>query len=285
VSAVTPAPSRADDDLAPRQSTSLASRLVSAETALKAFLLVAIIAFWQFASMYLVGPAWISSPALVLGRIGTTLANGSLVKNTLVTLEEAIVGLVLGTAAGLVIGIVLSRVPRLISRAIDPYILGIYSLPRIALAPFFILWFGIGLPSKVALVVSVAGFVVLFNIRQGIDTVDSDLVDALRSMHASRWQMTRYVTVPSVLTWLIAAVKICVGICIVSAVVGELVGSTEGLGWYMTQTLNQFDMTGAVVALLDMALLAMLLYWIVAAIERRILPWQQEAGAAKTVTM
>ena len=93
----------------------------------------------------------------------------------------------------------------------------------------------------------------------------------------------RHVTIPSVIPWLVAAVKICVGMCIVSAVVGELVGSTEGLGWYMTQTINQFDMTGAVTALLTMALLAMVLYWMVGAIERRVVRWQGDSGVPKTV--
>jgi NitT/TauT family transport system permease protein len=259
-------------------------RLFSAENLLTLSLLVAALGAWQLASMYVIGAKWISSPALVAARFGTNLANGSLVRNTVVTLEEALLGLVFGTAAGLVFGILLARVSQLVAHAVDPFILSIYSLPRIALAPFFILWFGIGLYSKVALVVSVAGFVVLFNIRQGIDTVDNDLVDALRSMRASRWQMIRYVTIPSLVPWLLAAVKICVGISVVSAVVGEMVGSTAGLGWYMTQTLNQFDMTGAMTALLTMAGLAMGVYGIVGLIERRVCQWQAPTGAARTVT-
>jgi NitT/TauT family transport system permease protein len=258
-------------------------RLWSAESLLTLGLLVGSIGAWQLLSMYVVGAKWISSPGLVVARFGVNLANGSLVRNTTVTLQEALLGLVLGTLAGLVVGILLTRVARVVARALDPFILSIYSLPRIALAPFFILWFGIGLYSKVALVVSVAGFVVLFNIRQGIETVDNDLLDALRSMRATRWQLTRYVTIPSLVPWLLAAVKICVGMCVVSAVVGEMVGSTAGLGWYMTQTLNQFDMTGAMTALLTMAFLAMVMYGIVGLIERRVCQWQTPTGLAKTV--
>jgi NitT/TauT family transport system permease protein len=258
-------------------------RLWSAQSLLTLALLVGTIAAWQLLSTYVVGAKWISSPALVVQRFGVNLANGSLVRNTTVTLEEALLGLVLGTVTGLVVGILLARVARVVARSVDPFILSIYSLPRIALAPFFILWFGIGLNSKVALVVSVAAFVVLFNIRQGIETVDNDLLDALRSMRASRWQITRYVTIPSLVPWLLAAVKICVGMSVVSAVVGEMVGSTAGLGWYMTQTLNQFDMTGAVTALLTMAFLAMVMYGIVGLIERRVCQWQAPTGMPRTV--
>lgn len=153
-------------------------------------------------------------------------------------------------------------------------------LPRVALAPFFILWFGIGLASKVALVVSVVGFVVLFNVRQGIDAIDPVMLDAMHSMRASRWQTTRNVVIPSVVPWLMAAIKISIGMAIVSAVVGELIGSTEGLGWYMTQAINQFDITGAITALLTMALLAMLMYGVVGIIERGVCRWADREHVA-----
>jgi len=172
-----------------------------------------------------------------------------------------------------------------VAREIDPYLLGVYSLPRVALAPFFILWFGIGLVSKVVLVVSVVGFVVLFNVRQGMESIDADILDALHSMRAGRWEVTRYVVIPSLIPWILSSVKIAVGIGFVSAVVGEMVGSTKGLGWYVTQSLNQFDMTGGVTSLVIMAVLALILYAIVGKIERRVCRWQASATAARTVPM
>jgi NitT/TauT family transport system permease protein len=261
----------------------LARKVFSKVNLLRVIIFVALMGSWQLVSIW-VGQVWVSTPGDVLQRYRELLGDGTLVANSLVTVREAGIGLVLGTAIGLVLGILISRAPKSLSRAFDPYILGAYSLPRVALAPFFILWFGIGLTSKVALVVSVVGFVVLFNVRQGIEAIDPVMMDALHSMRAGRWPMTRYVIVPSVVPWLMAAIKISVGMALVSAVVGELIGSTEGLGWYLTQATNQFDITGGITALLTMAILAMLMYAVVGLIERRICRWQV-AGISQTVAM
>jgi NitT/TauT family transport system permease protein len=252
--------------------------------ALRLGVLAAVLASWEIVQR-LVGPQWVSSPVLVARRFVTIAEDGSLVRNTVATLEETAIGLALGIVVGVVAGIAIARAPAALTGTIEPYLLGMYSLPRVALAPFFILWFGIGLESKVALVVSVVGFVVLFNVRQGIEGVDRDLIDALRSMRASRWRMIRHVTVPAVIPWILSAVKIGVGLALVSSVVGEMVGSTKGLGWYVTFSLNQFDMTGGVTSLLIMAFLALVLYALVAAVERRACRWQAATSSARTVAM
>ncbi|HEY4224297.1 MAG TPA: ABC transporter permease [Pseudolysinimonas sp.] len=245
--------------------------------------LVLLIVLWQLVSLQ-VGSLWVSTPAAVVTRFGILIGDGSLLSNTLVTLQEAVLGLIFGTVIGLVAGILIARSPRMVSSALDPFILAAYSLPRVALAPFFVLWFGIGLTSKIALVVSVVGFVVLLNVRQGIEATDPVMLDALRSMRATRMQIVRFVIIPSVVPWLMAAIKISVGMALVSAVVGELIGSTEGLGWYMTQEMNQFDITGGIVALITMAVLAMVIYAIAGLVERWLTRWQV-AGIATTVAM
>jgi NitT/TauT family transport system permease protein len=255
------------------------------ELALRFVILGILLAFWQWLGQFGIGVNWVSSPMLVTLRLVRMVGDGSLARNTIATLEETLLGLVIGILAGVAGGILISRTSPLLARAIDPYLMGAYSLPRVALAPFFILWFGIGLVSKVVLVVSVVGFIVLFNVRQGIETVDADIVDVLRSMRASRWEMTRYVVIPWLVPWILSSVKISVGIAFVSAVVGELVGSTKGLGWYVTQSLNQFDMTGGVTSLIIMAVLALVLYGAVGVIERRLVRWRGNSSGAKTIAM
>ena len=235
-----------------------------------------------------VGAQWVSSPSLVAHAFVTDARNGSLSRNTIATLKETIFGLVLGVLAGVVVGVLLGSAPALIRRGLYPYILGAYSLPRVALAPFFVLWFGIGLESKVFLVVSVVGFVVLFNVQQGLQAIDRDMVNVLRTMRAGPLQTIRYVVVPSLVPWIVSATKISVGLAVVSAVVGEMVGATEGLGWKVTFALSQADMTGAVSSLLVMSAMALFLYAIVALIERRILRWQAPAAGLdrqKTMVM
>jgi NitT/TauT family transport system permease protein len=177
--------------------------------------------------------------------------------------------------------LVLDRL-RLVARILDPYLLAGYSLPRIALAPFFVLWLGIGLSSKVTLVTSVIFFVVLFNVRQGLGTVDPDLRDALKSMRAGPRTVARHLLYPTVLPWLVSAIKIGVGMALVSAIVGEIVGSTEGLGWYITNSLNQFDITGGVTALLVVVFLAMVMYYVLNLVERRLFRWRGGGSAART---
>jgi NitT/TauT family transport system permease protein len=142
-------------------------------------------------------------------------------------------------------------------------------------------WCGIGILSKVLLAVSIVFVVVLFNTREGIESIDEDLVDALRSMRASRWSMLRYVIIPSLVPWLLASVKIGIGLALTGAVVGELVGASSGLGWYITNSLNVIDMTGAMTALLLMAVLAMLMYYAVLLVERRLLAWRGDGRTGR----
>src|SRR5579872_7047129 len=235
--------------------TPLVWRLWSRDAALRVGILAVVLATWQWFGEYLIGVNWVSSPSLVFQRLVSMTRDGSLARNTGATLQETLLGLIAGILLGVVGGILIARAPTAVAKAIDPYLIGGYSLPRGALAPFFILWFGIGLVSKVVLVVSVVGFVVLFNVRTGMES------------------------------GFLSSVNVAGGIGLVSGVVGEMVGSTKGLGWYVTQSLNQFDMTGGVTSLIIMAVLALVLYSIVGTIERRVCRWQVSSTAARTVPM
>jgi NitT/TauT family transport system permease protein len=239
-------------------------------------LALVLLAGWQVAADTTPGMTSLaSSPLLVGERLIAIAANGDLWQNLLPTLEETFGGLFLGLAVGIFGGVLMAR-SRFAAAALDPYVIGINGLPRVALGPFFVVWFGIGILSKVLLAVSIVFVVVLFNTREGIESIDPDLVDALRSMRASRWQMLRHVTVPSLVPWLLAATKIGIGLALTGAVVGELVGASAGLGWYITNSLNVIDLTGAVTALLVMAVVAMLMYYAVLLIERRLLAWRPQ---------
>jgi NitT/TauT family transport system permease protein len=247
-----------------------------------AAILVVLVVAWQVTSDHFVRPIWISSPRLVWHDFVVTSGNGTLWTNTWTTAQEALLGLLIGTAGGIVAGIVLAKAST-IAKLLDPYILGAYSLPRVALAPFFVLWFGIGLASKVALVVSIVFFMVLFNVKQGMQSIDPDLVDAMRSMHATPGAMLRYVTIPSLLPWIFASIRICIGMALIGAVVGELVGASKGLGWSMSNALNNFDTTTAFTSLLTMLVLAMVLYYAMAFAEARMFRWRASSmtgGAA-----
>ena len=263
----------------PERRPSLWDRL--REPSLVVLTFVALMVVWHLAATYWIKPVWISSPTLVAGRLVSTWKDGTLLDNTWATFQEALLGLLIGTVLGAVVALALDRL-KLVARVLDPYLLAGYSLPRIALAPFFVLWLGIGLASKVTLVTSVIFFVVLFNVRQGLGTVDPDLRDALKSMRAGTRTVAAHLLYPTVLPWLVSAIKIGVGMALVSAIVGEIVGSTKGLGWYITNSLNQFDITGGVAALFVVVFLAMVMYYALNLVEHRLFRWRGNDTAGNT---
>jgi NitT/TauT family transport system permease protein len=206
------------------------------------------------------------------------LMDGRLLIHAWQTFQEAILGLLLGVVIGVATGMMLGRYKRL-SEAVDPMVMGLYSLPRVSLAPLFIIWLGIGLSAKVALCASIVLFVVLFNIREGVKAVDQDLVDAFRSMNASRMQMMRHVVLPSLVPWLITSIRISIGLSLIGAVVGEMIGASRGLGWYVTYTTGTYDITGSITALFVLGVMAMGFNAVVSAVEKRVLSWRKERGS------
>lgn len=236
---------------------------------------------WQLLSNFWIGGKWISSPLDVTTRLWSMANDGSLWIHTWETLKEAMVGLISGILIGVVLGVVLGIWKRL-SDAVDPVIMGFYSLPRVSLAPLFIIWLGIGLIAKVALVASMVLFVVLFNVREGVRGIDREVIDAFRSMNASRGAMLRYVIVPSLIPWLLAAIRIGIGMALIGAVVGELVGSSRGLGWYVSWTSGVYDMAGSITALVVLMILAMIFNWVLALLERKMLHWRRSTESWMT---
>lgn len=237
--------------------------------------LVVPLALWQLAAEYLVDPKWISSPELVAGHAWAMIEDGSLQVHIAQTFWEAILGLVIGIVSGTLFGILLGRMRRL-SEAVDPLVMCLYSLPRVALAPLFIIWLGIGLSAKVALVVSIVFFIVLFNVREGIKTIDQDIIDSFRVMNASRLTMLRHVILPSLVPWIMTSVRIGIGMALIGAVVAEMMGSSRGLGWYVINATSIYDMTGAITAVVVLGIMAMVLNFIVGWVDRKVLYWRRD---------
>lgn len=226
---------------------------------------------WHLLSATIVDPFWISSPALVMERLWRITLNGDLFWHASATVWQAVLGLALGLVAGFAIGLFLARYPRL-AAALDPYIMGLYSLPRIALAPLFILWFGIGLLSKVMMAFSFVVFIFLLNTMQGLREVDQDHIDLMRSMRASPGFIARRVQLPSMLPWLIAAARISVGLALIGSVLGELLGANRGLGWYVEHASGRLDTTGVFAGLTALMIIAVLMNQAVNLLERWVTP-------------
>src|SRR4051812_41627616 len=236
-------------------------------------LTAALLLAWEVAATTITTPFWISQPSRVFGRLVSLTGSGLLFWHVAATLQAALLGLALGGVVGVALGLALGARPR-IAEVVDPLLMGLNSLPRVALAPLFIIWFGIGLPSKVILAFSLVIFPVLINTYQGVRGVDQSLVDVLRTMRASGWQIARRVTLPSTLPWIMAGLRIGLGMSLIGAVVGELVGASRGVGYYVEAAAANFDTTGVFAGLVILMVLTIALSELMKLVEARLFRWK-----------
>jgi NitT/TauT family transport system permease protein len=221
----------------------------------------------------LVNPFWVSSPGRILVDVYQRVVSGSIFVHVAVTLGEAFLGFVTGALVGILGGFALARWERL-ARILDPYVTALNSLPRVALAPLFILWFGIGTTSKVVLAFSLVVFVLLINTYAGAKNVDQDLVIIARLMGASRRQLTVKVILPSSVPWIFAGLRLGLAYALIGAVVGEVIVSQAGLGFLISHYAGVFNTTGVFSALIILMVVAMLLNEVMKVAERKLLRWR-----------
>jgi NitT/TauT family transport system permease protein len=236
---------------------------------------VAVLGMWQFASGRLIKPFWISSPLAIWDQLATWIETGELWLHVEVTLTETLLGFVFGALSGVIVGLALGLNRRL-AAILDPFIVGFYSLPKIALAPLFILWFGVGLASKIVMATFVVFFLVFYNTYAGTLAVEQELVDVLRLMGASRRQIIAKVILPSVVIWIFTGMKTSVPYALIGAVVGEMMASNKGLGYLIQAAAGQYDTGGVFAALFVLSIIAMLLHTVLKHGENRLLRWKED---------
>jgi NitT/TauT family transport system permease protein len=235
---------------------------------------VAIVASWQaLVSVHALDPFFFSRPTDIAQRIVRWIATGSLWRHLATTMEESLMGLAVGAALGIVLGFVLARAP-FAARVLDPYIKMLNAVPRVVLAPLFLLWFGLGIWSKIALAVTLVFFVMFFNTYQGVRDADPVLIDNVRMLGASERQLTRHVLVPSALTWIFSSLQTSLGFAMVGAVVGEYLGATRGLGYVIAQAEGTFDTTGVFAGMAVLAVVVVIVSAGVTRLERWLLRWK-----------
>ncbi|MGQ9600455.1 MAG: ABC transporter permease [Anaerolineae bacterium] len=215
------------------------------------------------------------TPVQVWNRFLVVVADGTLWYHSSITISEILGGLALGLTTASLLGYVLAKLP-LLERFLSPYIVASQSVPIVALAPLLIVWFGFGLLSKVLVCALTIFFPVLINTMVGLRTVERDLVDLMRALEASRWQIFKYLEVPASLPVLLGGLKIGVTLSVIGAVVGEFAQSDRGLG-FLVNLANRglFDTPLMFVALFVLMTIALSLYGIVSAFERLLLRWKE----------
>ncbi len=231
---------------------------------------------WQILAQVGSFPAFmLPSPAQVWGRFVTTLEDGSLLRNSAVTLAEVLLGLVLGVGVASALGYALAKSLPL-ERLLSPYIVASQSIPIVAIAPLLVIWFGPGLISKVLICALIVFFPVLVNIIVGLRSVPQDLRDLMRSLRATRWQTFCMLELPAALPVLLGGLRIGATLSVIGAVVGEFVGANRGLGFLVNVGRGMYDTALVFVAVFALVAMAMLLYGLVALLEARLLAWQKE---------
>lgn len=230
---------------------------------------------WGWLSGFLVG-----QPSGVLRNLIGSIADGSLFADTGYTIFEAILGFAFGTVIGSVIGLALWY-SVFVARLVEPFIAAINSVPKIALAPIIILWFGTGLLSKVALAISLTSIVALITAYQAAKDADKDLQALLFSMGASKQQIFKRVIAPSTLPAIIATFRINIGFALVGAVVGEFISSQHGLGHVIYVASSLYDLNTVWAGLFTLMLVGFLFYHLVEVIENWLLPWKQQQGGTQ----
>jgi NitT/TauT family transport system permease protein len=214
-----------------------------------------------------------SRPTDIAARIAEWMRTGSIFPHLVVTMEEAALAFTIGAGSGVLLGFGLARAPRL-GALVDPYIRLLNALPRVVLAPIFLLWFGLGIWSKVALGVTVVFFIVFFNTHQGVREVDPVIVNNVRMLGASEWQLVRHVLIPSALTWVFSSLHISIGFAMIAVVVGEYLGASRGVGYIISQAEGTFDTTGVFAGMAVLSAVVLLVGWGVNRLERWLLRWK-----------
>jgi NitT/TauT family transport system permease protein len=234
---------------------------------------IALLLAWQGLA-HVVGTYWISQPTDVAAKLVAWIKDGTLARALGITLFEALSGFLIGASAATVVGLLLGRLPR-IAVVLDPYINAVYSLPKIALAPLFILWFGIDIKPKIALAAVTVFFLVFYSTYSGVRDVDVKLIEQIQLMGAKRWHLYRFVIIPSALTWIMVGLKLSVPYALIGAVVMEIVSSNRGIGYLISSAASQFDTSGVFAALVVLMLLAMVLHGAIVRAEEYFLRWKR----------
>jgi NitT/TauT family transport system permease protein len=229
---------------------------------------------WQLTVALTDLPAFIlPSPQDVWMRFLRTLADGSLLRHTRVTLTEVLLGLLSGTAAATVLGYLLAK-SRLFERLLAPYLVASQAVPVVAIAPLLVIWFGSGIFSKVLICALIVFFPVLVNTIVGVREVPDALRDLMRSLRATRWQTLRYLEIPAALPVFLGGLRIGATLSVIGAVVGEFVGADSGLGFLINVGRGQYDTALVFVAIFALIALALILYGMIVLLENYLLKWQ-----------
>ncbi|MCA1366699.1 ABC transporter permease [Bradyrhizobium sp. BRP14] len=248
------------------------------ERFIQVVLLVVIVGGWQLGvTAGVIDVFFFPAPVDIFNQVISWVADASFYSHVAITLTETVLGYVVGTALGVAAGVWLG-LSRSAARILDPFIKGLNAIPRVVLAPIFVLWLGLGLWSKVALAVTLVFFVTFFNAMQGVREVNPVVLSNARILGARRSDLLRHVYFPAAASWILSSLRTSVGFAVVGAIIGEYLGSSAGLGYLIAQAEGNFDAVGVFAGILILAIFVLIIDSVLDVAEKRLIKWRPSAS-------
>jgi NitT/TauT family transport system permease protein len=246
-------------------------------------LVTLIFGFWEFASGRLFSAFWVSKPSLIAAYIWKWMVAGDFFYQMSFTFGAMMAGFTAGTILGLAAGVVLSRT-QFAADVLDPFLIAINGIPRVALAPLFVVWFGIDMLPKIVLVFTLVFFVIFYNTYAGIKSVERRYTDLAFVMGANERDLFAKVILPAAMPHIFLGIKLSIPYALIGAIIGEFVASSAGLGWKIQMETSLYNTTGTMAGLIVMMLIVVAMNSLLAVAERRLLRWQPKSryGASQS---
>jgi NitT/TauT family transport system permease protein len=244
--------------------------------------LLILAALWEALSRTgAIDPFYAPAPSEILRVVFSLFAEGTILNHLEATFTAALAGLVIGLGLGIFLGFAAALIP-LVAEILEPIMMLLNAVPRVILAPLFVIWLGIEMPSKIALAVVLVAVLMFFAVFSGIKDVDQLLVDRVRTLGGGRMILLREVYIPSVTAWVLGSLKVAVGFAFTGAVVGEFVAATRGLGYLLQFAQSTYNAALTMGLIFLIMAFALLLFLCAEAIEHRLLRWRYRGPNRKT---
>lgn len=238
--------------------------------------LIFVIALWEFGTQLLSVPEFLlPRPSVIVEAMGKLFMDAKFWGHVGITLREAGLGFVIGAAVALTIGTLVAR-SQLIEKTFMPYVVAFQSVPKVALAPLFVVWFGFGLTSKIVMSAVIAFFPILINVIEGLKAVEKEKVEMLSSFGASEFQIFKMARFPSALPFIFAGLNVGAIFAILGAIVGEFIGAQGGLGYLLLQANYNFNIPEMFAVLVVLSMIGLITHLVITALQKKFTFWAEE---------
>lgn len=237
-------------------------------------IVIGLIALWSAAvKIFQIPEYYLPAPSAFLAYLINFFQTGNLMKHIIVTMQEVLVGTAIGIGIGMLCGYLIAK-SELCNHLFMPIVLIMQISPKISIAPLFILWFGLGLQSKIALVALVVSFPIMINESTAIKQIDKDFRNMMQILKASRWQIFKKLEFPCAMNAVLSGIKVAVTQAITAAVIGEMMGAKSGLGYLLTNGSEMYDLNMILSSVFILSLIGLCLYYLFQMIEDKALSWK-----------